>query len=81
MPFLSKKLEIPSNAKPIKPVIIVLKIPLLLFCPLGNLGNIKSTHSLICDVWSCYRLLPTFYRTPCMALILHNTRADPLYYL
>ena len=41
--LLCKKLEIPSNAKPTKPEIIVLKIPLLLFHPLGNLGNIKST--------------------------------------
>ena len=37
------KVEVPSNAKPTKPEIIVLKIPLLLFHPLGNLGNIKST--------------------------------------
>ena len=41
--LLCRKLEIPSNAKPIKPIMIVLKIPLLLLCPLGNLGNIKST--------------------------------------
>ena len=41
--LLSKKLKISSNAKPTKPEMIVLKIPLLLFHPLGNLGNIKST--------------------------------------
>ena len=34
--LLCKKLEIPSNAKPIKPVIIVLKISLLFLCPSGN---------------------------------------------
>ena len=41
--LLCKKLEIPSNAKPAKPEMMVLKIPLLLCHPSGNLGNIEST--------------------------------------
>ena len=47
--LLCKMLEIPSNGKPVKPVIIALEISLLLFSPLGN-------NSLIYDVWYCYRL-------------------------
>ena len=34
--LLCKKLEIPSNAKPTKPEIIALKIPLLLFLTFGK---------------------------------------------
>ena len=42
--LLCKKLETPSNAKPIKHVIIALKIPLLLFCPSGSLGKLNLPH-------------------------------------
>ena len=78
--LLCKKLEIPLNAKQRTPEIIVLKI-LLLFHPLGNLGNIKSTSFF--NIW-CVVLLQALiciYRTPCMAYILHNTWANLLYFL
>ena len=48
--LLCKKLKIPSNAKPTKPEIIALKIPLVPFLPMGNLGTIKCTSFLIYDV-------------------------------
>ena len=47
--LLCRKLEIPSNAKPTNPEIIVLKIPLLVFLPLENFGKIKSTSFF--NIW------------------------------
>ena len=76
--LLCKKFEIPSNAKAIKPVIIVLKIPpFSVHWEIWVILNIP--HSLIYDVWYCYGLLSAFYTIPRMVLILHNTRVKFLY--
>ena len=52
--LLCKKLKIPPNAKPTKPEIITLRIPLLLFLPTGNLVMFSLPHSLIYDVQFYY---------------------------
>ena len=58
--LLWRKLEMPLNAKPIKPVMIVLKIPFLFFWLSLNLVILSLSHYLICDVLYYYEPLFAF---------------------
>ena len=79
--LLCKKLKIPSNAKPTKPEIIAPKF-LFYFSGLWEISVILNLpNSLVYDVWFYYGIQFAFYRIPCMVLILHNKKANLLYFL